>query len=234
MRKSSIVYQILCIALHTDSVLSAPCKNGQTTSDAVPSCIKFKAQPGAKPIQKPREELETLTRPTTLAEDLIPLKSVAEWKQDCLDSHNFFRNKYKDNLSGSPLNLLTWDNALAVSAKAHAEALILKKPRIDQDINWSDHSTTANGENIFAMSTSDRKDFTCSPGIKNYHEEVKLYDEKVAMYKADKFVFNENGRFNYTKIAHFTQMMWPNTTSAGCGFAENGEKKIEVCQYYPA
>ena len=180
-------------------------------------------------IQKSREELLSLTRPETPAGELTPLTTRREWKQDCLDSHNFFRDKYKDNLTGQKLGLLQWDVKLAQSAQQWADEVA---PRIlNRDISAIDRSNTTNGENMFVTSDSWRHDFTCSPGVRNYHKEVGKYEIKVEKWRKNSTVFNQNGRFSYRDVSLFTQLMWAETTRVGCGFAKNKKKKVEVCHY---
>jgi hypothetical protein len=192
-------------------------------------------------IQKSREELSSLTRPETPAGELTPLTTRREWKQDCLDSHNFFRDKYIDNLTGEKLGLLQWDVKLAQSAQQWADEVA---PRIlNRDISEIDHSGTAYGENMSGTSFDWKHDLTCSPGILRFHKEADLYYANLKAWRKNPTVFNVKGRFSYGRAYHFTQLMWPSTTKVGCGFAfsidetiedekKKKKKKIEICHYY--
>jgi hypothetical protein len=37
----------------------------------------------------------------------------------------------------------------------------------------------------------------------------------------------------WTRCAHYTQMIWPTTTDIGCGYAEGGGYGWLVCRYSP-
>lgn len=174
--------------------------------------------------------LSKRVRPGTPADSLAPLSSKVEWQKDCLDSHNYYRNFFFDVAAGKKLGRLRWDNSLAASAQAWSDKLLAKlKPK--EILTAAHHSSGDYGENMNGVEGYGWKDdFTCSPGIDRYYNEVDEYYQRLSEWR-------QAGKprvMSFHGIYHFTQMMWPNTTSVGCGFAVNQHSKIEVCHYYTA
>ena len=171
----------------------------------------------------PQDELTFLTRPGTPGADLTPLNSKKEWMTDCIDTHNYYRNLYRDNKAGKRLSVLAWNASLAQSAQNWAQYLISNsKPAI---INPSYPYGESAGLNSYAW----RDEFTCSPLIDNFYSKAATYKQRLKEWKSNPSA----GAFNMNGIKPFTQMMWPNTTHVGCGFAQDSARKIEVCHYYP-
>ena len=170
----------------------------------------------------PQDQLTFLTRPGTPGANLTPLKSKQEWMTDCIDTHNYYRNLYRDNKARKRLRVLAWNASLAQSAQKWAQYLISNsKPAI---INPSYPYGESAGSNSFGW----RDEFTCSPQIDNFYSKAATYKQRLKAWKS-----NPSAGFNLNGIQMFTQMMWPNTTHVGCGFAQDSSRKIEVCHYYP-
>jgi hypothetical protein len=142
---------------------------------------------------------------------------------DCIDTQNYYRNLYRDNASHKRLNLLQWNASLAKSAQEWAQHLISESKGISINPSYP------YGANIFETSYPWRNDFTCSPGIDNYYAQAGKYKKRIIEWKSNPSA----GVFKFNGIELFTQMMWPNTTHVGCGFAKNKVRKVEVCHFYP-
>ena len=158
----------------------------------------------------------------------------SQWPDDCLGAHNYFRSLYVDARTNKSLTQLTWNNNLANSAKNWARELIARKPGKDQIFDTSDHKPdNPHGENFFAIEGYPwRSNWRCAAGIRRYHEEKEYYDEVIK-----EFHKKPENKGKYWKFragaswAHYTQLLWIETTTVGCGYADNEEKRIEVCHY---
>jgi hypothetical protein len=123
------------------------------------------------------------------------------------------QNKYRSEVTEPPLK---WSDSLAASAQRWAEHLA-------NDVHALKHSgAAAAGENL-AMWTAGRASLT------------KLVD----LWGAEKAYFIESTfpgvsrSGNWKTVAHYTQMIWRNTTDVGCGIATRGGVDYLVCQYAP-
>jgi hypothetical protein len=115
----------------------------------------------------PQDELTFLTRPGTPGADLTPLNFKKEWMTDCIDTHNYYRNLYRDNKAGKRLSVLAWNASLAQSAQNWAQYLISNsKPVI---INPSYPYGESAGLNSYGW----RDEFTCSPLIDNFTQRLQ-------------------------------------------------------------
>lgn len=169
----------------------------------------------------PRSELLSLTRPQTPGNQLTSLESNEEWKKDCIDTQNYYRNLYEDN-KGNKLKMLKWNASLAKSAQEWAKHLISENKPLSINPNYP---YGANGyENTYLW----RSKIVCSPGIDNYYKKNDLFKQRLSNWKK-----NPSQVFVFDGIQLFTQMMWPNTTHVGCASAQNAARKIEICHYYP-
>ncbi|MEA2042995.1 MAG: CAP domain-containing protein [Bacteroidota bacterium] len=128
-----------------------------------------------------------------------------EQRREALTRHN----KYRADVGTNPL---VWSNELATEAQAWADKLAKKGCAFE-------HSKTSHGENLYWASWKS----TATEAINSWAEEIKYYHGQAISYS------------NYSKMGHYTQMVWYNTTEVGCaiGSCKNGST-IWVCTYNPA
>jgi uncharacterized protein YkwD len=114
---------------------------------------------------------------------------------------------------------LAWDQALAQGAALYAAQLALtnqfrhsdRRARSGAGENlWMGSRGYFSVENMVATWAAERRDFM--PGI----------------FPA----VSRSG--NWTKVGHYTQMVWPTTTRVGCAVASNASSDYLVCRYSPA
>jgi uncharacterized protein YkwD len=105
---------------------------------------------------------------------------------------------------------LKWNNTLQVSAQ-----------------RWADNCKFAHqeqcnvGENLYAVFGTSTRSQSLNNAAKEWYKENKFYDYK---------------RTGFSPLTgHFTQMVWVNTKSFGCGtkFCPQNHMRIVVCNYYP-
>ena len=122
-------------------------------------------------------------------------------------------NKYRVEVSEDPL---VWSNTLAADAQVWALHLA-------GDVHTLQHSHLPGvGENL-AMWTAGRQSLT----------------QLVDLWGAEKHYFIDatfpsvSTTGDWKTVAHYTQMIWRNTTEVGCGLATGGGYDFLVCRYAP-
>jgi Cysteine-rich secretory protein family len=140
-------------------------------------------------------------------------RSDAQMRGTLIAAQNRARAAY-----GSPP--LVWNDALAVSALAYARVLA-RENRFAHDPQRG--AKVRQGENLW-MGT--RGAFDYATMATNWIDERKDF---------------KPGRFpdvsrtgNWGVVGHYTQVVWPGTTSVGCALASNADDDFLVCRYLPA
>uniref|UniRef100_UPI00398ECD6C GLIPR1-like protein 1 n=1 Tax=Pristiophorus japonicus TaxID=55135 RepID=UPI00398ECD6C len=146
--------------------------------------------------------------------------------QSCLDQHNAARSEVDPpatNMMG-----MTWDEALAKSARAWGKNCIFKhNPSLQQ--KGAVHPTFFPiGENIFISSGG----FSAKQAIKRWIAEMSYYDYSTNKCKPQQM------------CGHYTQVVWANSYKVGCAVSDcpngikgsglRGPSIIFVCDYAPA
>ena len=101
--KISIAFQIISIALLGSSVLSikqANRNNLQTNRNNRQATTQRANQ------NNQQSNGNSIPWPDTPGADLTPLSSTADWENDCLKAHNFYRSKFFDVDAGKMLQPL--------------------------------------------------------------------------------------------------------------------------------
>jgi hypothetical protein len=156
---------------------------------------------------------------------------TASDKQELLDKHNSLRSQVAlGNTDGEPMATdmteLIWDDALAASSATYASECKFA------------HPGGTFGENLYAAaSTIDNIDNIAKlvSGVQNWFDEYKFYTYGTIGGTED----CDDGK----QCGHYTQVVWANTLSVGCGYSECSKKIfgpaweyeiILVCRYSPA
>lgn len=129
---------------------------------------------------------------------------------DCLIIHN----KARAEVGVPPLK---WSNELAAYAQQWADHLASSGCKMEhrpRSGTWKQ----IYGENLF-MGTAGY--FDVADAVKFWESEKKDYKGPIT-------------RKNFSKVGHYTQMVWTSTTHVGCGVAVCGDQVIIVCNYKPA
>ncbi|HEY1962045.1 MAG TPA: CAP family protein [Rhizomicrobium sp.] len=121
-------------------------------------------------------------------------------------------NTYREALGVPPLH---WSEQLAAGAQQWANVLAARNQMV--------HSHTPNvGENL-AMWWGHR------PTLNNM---MDMWTNEKAFFQPGTFpALASSGEWE--RVAHYTQMVWRNTTEVGCGMADNGRTEFLVCWYNP-
>jgi hypothetical protein len=115
---------------------------------------------------------------------------------------------------------LAWDETLAVAAQAHADALAATG-QLRHAVQAK--NVARQGENLWIGVR----------GAFRYDEMVGLWvDERSDFVDAPTPDFSRSGQ--WTKVAHYAQIVWRGTTQIGCALASNAEDDFLVCRYAPA
>ncbi|KAJ3323122.1 Cuticle-degrading protease [Boothiomyces sp. JEL0866] len=138
----------------------------------------------------------------------LPLADSGNFQADCTQMHN----QYRQLVGYAPL---TWDSNLEAFARNWANNLA--------STDSFSHSGSGYGENLF-QSTGGF--FTCADAVKSWFDEFSNYNGEPI------------GDGDFESYGHFTQLMWPSTTSVGCAAAQyqsgGDTKQTTVCEYSPA
>lgn len=130
-----------------------------------------------------------------------------------LAAHNSARDAY----GSKPLQ---WDDRLAADAARHARTL---SARGEMAHDPQHGARTRQGENLF-MGTS---------GAFSYAAMAKLWVDEGRWFR--KGVFPDvTTAGDWSRVGHYTQIVWPQTQRVGCATASNGEDDVLVCRYLPA
>lgn len=149
-----------------------------------------------------------LTAPA-LAQDSgeIPLRSAM------LDQHNAARRSYG-------VEAIVWDETLVVSARQHARHLAATGTFEHAE---QDETDEPEGENLF-MGT--RSAFS-------YAAMAQLWVDERHAFRPGKFPdVVKSG--HWSKVGHYTQIIWPTTKRVGCALASSARDDYLVCRYLPA
>ncbi|NJR41766.1 MAG: SCP-like extracellular [Akkermansiaceae bacterium] len=129
-------------------------------------------------------------------------------QQEILDTHNRYRAEKR-------LPYLDWDNNVAASAQRWADYLA--------STGRFEHSRgSGNGDNLW-KGTSGRFSFTSM---------VDSWGAEKRYFKYGKFP-DVSTTGNWFDVGHYTQLVWRNTRSVGCGGRDGRGSYILVCQYSP-
>ena len=134
-------------------------------------------------------------------------------KAAMLDRHNAARRDY-----GVPA--LGWDDALVASALVHARYLALTDTFEHDE---QDGAETPEGENLY-MGTR---------GAFSYAAMAQLWVDERRDFRSGRFPdVVKSG--HWSKVGHYTQIIWPTTQRVGCAMASNARDDFLVCRYLPA
>ena len=148
-----------------------------------------------------------LTAPAALADGVLHVPCSLD-SAEILRLHNISREAVGD----APLH---WSEQLAAGAQQWANELARRNqmvhshtPDVGENLAmwWGHHPTI---DTMMAMWTDEKDMF--QPGI---------------------FPANSTSG-SWQTVAHYTQMVWRNTTEVGCGVADNGRTEYLVCWYNP-
>ena len=171
---------------------------------------------GGRPIQSPKvpaggQPSPTLgpTTPLGGSQSALPMQ-LSPFAEKMLDLHNAERRA----LGESPLR---WDPTLASSASGYAAELArtgvlthsARQGRENQRENLLQARRGESPERMMSTWTKEKQNF--SPGT----------------------FPNVTRTGNWADVAHYTQMIWPSTTSVGCAVATAGAYSWLVCRYSP-
>ena len=137
----------------------------------------------------------------------------ARMQEVMLDAHNRARTAYR----AAPLR---WDDALAASALAYAR-ILARENRFGHDPQRG--AKVRQGENLW-MGT--RGAFEYAVMASSWIDERK--DFKPGVFP------NVSKTGNWGVVGHYTQIVWPGTTSVGCAVASTARDDFLVCRYLPA
>lgn len=122
-------------------------------------------------------------------------------------------NKYRHEVGVPPLK---WSDTLAATAQSWADHLA-------NEVRALKHSgALATGENL-AMWTTRQASLT---------KLVDLWGAEKAYFIDTTFPHVSRTR-HWKSVAHYTQIVWRNTTEVGCGLATGGGIDYLVCHYSP-
>jgi len=136
---------------------------------------------------------------------------------ECLDRHNILRAKH-----GAPS--LKISNALNVSAQKWADNL-MKTGSFQHSVSGTTRRKNV-GENLFSSWSSDpNATVKGCQAADNWYSEIKDYNFGDSEEQLMKF---------FSKVGHFTQLVWDETEYLGVGYVFKNGKCVVVAQYEPA
>lgn len=115
---------------------------------------------------------------------------------------------------------LAWSDALAASARAYARQMAASgRFAHDKQVGVRPQQ----GENLFKGTR----------GAFSYELMAQKWVEERKDFRAGRFPDVVRSG-DWRKVGHYTQIVWPTTTSFGCATAGNEEEDFLVCRYLPA
>lgn len=130
-----------------------------------------------------------------------------------LDQHNAARKNYG-------VAALAWDERLVASALVHARYLAASDTFEHAE---QDDADEPEGENLY-MGTRDAF---------SYAAMAQLWVDERHDFRAGRFPdVVKSG--HWSKVGHYTQIIWPTTQRVGCAMASNARDDYLVCRYLPA
>ncbi len=139
-------------------------------------------------------------------------RSDAALRAEMITAHNAARADYG-------VGPLSWNDALAADAALWAKALAVTQ-KFDHD---PAERTPPQGENLFKGTR----------GAFAYAAMAKLWVDEKQWFKKGRFpeVVTEG---HWSRVGHYTQIVWPSTREFGCALASNAAEDFLVCRYLPA
>ncbi|XP_070848598.1 glioma pathogenesis-related protein 1 [Chaetodon trifascialis] len=137
---------------------------------------------------------------------------------ECLEEHNRARSFVSP--AASNMWQMTWDEGLAITARAWAKHCVFKHNTYLKDASRVHPTFTSVGENIW---TGYPSSFDVTRAIKRWVDEKQYYDYGNNSCTGD--------------CGHYTQVVWARSYKVGCAaqLCLNGAKRvIFVCNYGPA
>ena len=139
-------------------------------------------------------------------------RTSAPQERDLLEAHNMAR----DEVGLVPL---VWSERLANDAEEWAEHLARN--------NLYDHASPearkGQGENLWRGSS----------GYWNARQKIGFFIEEKRHFRSGHFPdVSRTGR--WSDVAHYTQIIWPQTREVGCAVAHTHHDEVLVCRYWPA
>jgi hypothetical protein len=164
------------------------------------------------------------------------VNSLTYWEQECLDSHNSFRNLYAYKIESSgdeekylPLPTVGWDEDLAAGAREYCESIV--------DSSVLQHSSGAMngnfGENLARNSFTSR----CSAAVNQFHNEYIYYFGILGDYLEKHPEYKEPGKVYQLQQGvhkgdpHFRTMCGKGQTKIGCARCDKNGAYTTVCRY---
>ena len=140
-------------------------------------------------------------------------RGEAKLRAAMLEEHNTARRHYG-------VAALVWDETLVASARAHAQYLAASGTFEHAE---QDDVDDPEGENLY-MGT--RSAFS-------YSAMALLWVEERHDFRPGRFPEVVRSG-HWSKVGHYTQIIWPTTQRFGCAIASNARDDYLVCRYFPA